>query len=197
MKVSKEQLLNNRNELIAAATQLFQQQGFGATGVAQISERAGLTQGGFYGHFKTKGLLAQAACRQQFEKVRAEWEASKGTSDNDLETLIDGYVSTAHVDTAGDGCPMAAYTCEVKNQDALLKETFTQGFERMIEVLEETLKQDFTTETARRDALFSMCAMVGSVAIARATKATSPTLSEEILSATRESLKAFVSHSLA
>lgn len=194
MKVSKEQLLNNRNELIAAATSLFQEQGFGATGVAQISEQAGLTQGGFYAHFKSKSLLAEAACRQQFEKVRGEWEASKGTTANDLEALIDGYMCAEHVESPGEGCPMAAYTCEVKSQGAPFKDAFTRGFERMIEVLQETLAQEFPSETARRNALFLMCGMVGSVAIARATKESSPELSEEILVATRESLKEFASH---
>lgn len=190
MKVSKEQNAYNREALVAAASSLFQKQGFAATGVAQISEEAGLTQGGFYGHFKSKNLLVEAACRQSLASGRDSWRAMMGSAASDLETLIDAYVSPEHVEAVADGCPMAAYTCEIKSQDDAVKATFTHGFEDMVGILQEVLAGDFADETARRDALFFMCSMVGSVAMARATQTTDPKLAEEIIAATRENLKA-------
>jgi len=193
VKVSKEQNANNRDALIAAASGLFQKQGFAATGVAQISEEAGLTQGGFYGHFKSKTLLVEAACRQSLANGRDSWRAMIGTSGNDLETLIDAYVSPEHVEAVAQGCPMAAYTGEIKSQDDAVKATFTDGFEDMVGILQEVLAGDFADENARRDALFFMCSMVGSVAMARATKTTNPQLAEAIIAATRANLKAVAS----
>lgn len=193
MKVSKEQNAYNRDALISAASSLFQKQGFAATGVAQISEEAGLTQGGFYGHFKSKNLLVEAACRQSLANGHDAWRAMLGSTANDLETLIDAYVSPEHVEAVAEGCPMAAYTCEIKSQDAAVKDTFTHGFQDMVGILQEVLAGDFADETARRDALFFMCSMVGSVAMARATKATDPQLADEIIASTRESLKAVAS----
>ena len=190
MKVSKEQNAYNREALIAAASSLFQKQGFAATGVAQISEEAGLTQGGFYGHFKSKNLLVEAACRQAMANGRDSWRAMMGSAENDMETLIDAYVSPEHVEAVAEGCPMAAYTCEIKSQDDAVKSTFTQGFENMVAILQEILAGDFADETARREALFFMCSMVGSVAMARATKTTNPELADEIIAATRQNLKA-------
>lgn len=190
MKVSKEQNAYNREALVAAASSLFQKQGFAATGVAQISEEAGLTQGGFYGHFKSKNQLVEAACRQSLANGRDSWRAMMGTAASDLETIIDAYVSPEHVEAVAQGCPMAAYTCEIKSQDDAVKNTFTHGFEDMVSILQEVLSEDFADETARRDALFFMCSMVGSVAMARATKTSNPQLSEEIIAATRENLKA-------
>lgn len=190
MKVSKEQNAYNREALVEAASSLFQKQGFAATGVAQISEEAGLTQGGFYGHFKSKNLLVEAACRQSMANGRDSWRAMMGTAASDLETIIDAYVSPEHVEAVAQGCPMAAYTCEIKSQDDAVKNTFTHGFEDMVGILQEVLSGDFADETARRDALFFMCSMVGSVAMARATKTSNPQLAEEIIAATRENLKA-------
>jgi TetR/AcrR family transcriptional repressor of nem operon len=190
VKVSKEQNAYNREALIAAASNLFQTQGFAATGVAQISEQAGLTQGGFYGHFKSKNLLVEAACRQALANGRDSWRAMMGSAANDLETLVDAYVSPEHVEAVAEGCPMAAYTCEIKSQDEAVKSTFTHGFEDMVAIIQEVLARDFADETARREALFFVCSMVGSVAMARATKTTNPQLAEEIITATRANLKA-------
>ncbi|KAB0496498.1 TetR/AcrR family transcriptional regulator [Pseudomonas vancouverensis] len=189
MKVSKEQNASNREALIAAASSLFQQQGFAATGVAQISEEAGLTQGGFYGHFKSKSLLVEAACRQSLANGRDSWYALLGSGANDLDTLVDAYVSNEHVEAIAEGCPMAAYSCEIKSQDETVKDTFTHGFEDMVAILQEVLAGSFPNEAARREALFFMCSMVGSVAMARATKFTNSDLAEEIIAATRENLK--------
>jgi TetR/AcrR family transcriptional repressor of nem operon len=190
VKVSKEQNAYNRDALVTAASSLFQQQGFAATGVAQISEKAGLTQGGFYGHFKSKNLLVVAACRQALANGRDSWRAMLGTAANELETLVEAYVSPEHVEAVAQGCPMAAYTCEIKSQDDAVKNTFTHGFEDMVAILQEVLAGEFADENARRDALFFMCSMVGSVAMARATKTTKPQLAEEIIAATRANLKA-------
>ncbi|MHC8319857.1 TetR/AcrR family transcriptional regulator [Pseudomonas sp. GB2N2] len=193
MKVSKEQNAFNREALVAAASSLFQQQGFAATGVAQISEEAGLTQGGFYGHFKSKSLLTEAACRQSMTNGHDSWRAMMGSAANDLETLIDAYVSPEHVEAVAEGCPMAAYTCEIKSQDDAVKATFTHGFEAMVGILQGVLAGDLADEDARRNALFFMCSMVGGVAMARATKATDPLLAHEMIAATRVSLKAVAS----
>jgi TetR/AcrR family transcriptional repressor of nem operon len=184
----------NREALVTAASRLFQAQGFAATGVAQISEEAGLTQGGFYRHFKSKSLLAQAACQQSLDRCHDEWVAMKGSGADDLSTLIDAYVSAEHVDNVADGCPMSAYTCEIKSQDAGTQQIFTLGFDDMTALLEETLVGDIAPEDARRIALFFMSSMVGSVALARATKRTDPQRSEQILAATRDSLKAMAAH---
>ncbi|MFJ3524256.1 TetR/AcrR family transcriptional regulator [Pseudomonas sp. NPDC090203] len=190
MKVSKEQNTQNRNALIDAASKLFQAQGFAATGVAQISEEAGLTQGAFYAHFKSKTLLIQAACQKAFSTCHGAWTAMKGTQANDLQTIIDSYVTPVHVDDPAEGCPMAAYASEIKSQDEPVKDTFTEGLQNMVGILNELLAKDFSDEAARRNALFFMSSMVGSVALARATKSTDPALAAEIITATRESLLA-------
>ena len=62
MRVSREQFRENREKILAAAARLFRERGFDEVGVADVMQAAGLTHGGFYGHFKSKDdLIAQAA----------------------------------------------------------------------------------------------------------------------------------------
>jgi AcrR family transcriptional regulator len=46
-----------RERVLDAAVVLFAEQGYDATSVAQVIERAGLTKGGFYHHFASKDAL--------------------------------------------------------------------------------------------------------------------------------------------
>ncbi len=57
MRVTREQAAANREKILAAAGLLFRERGFDGIGVADIMKRAGLTHGGFYGHFASKDDL--------------------------------------------------------------------------------------------------------------------------------------------
>src|SRR3954470_563735 len=46
-----------RDRILDAAVDLFADQGYDGTSVAQVIERAGLTKGGFYHHFASKDAL--------------------------------------------------------------------------------------------------------------------------------------------
>src|SRR2546423_15555865 len=65
MKVSREQAAQNRERIVEAAAQLFRERGFEGIGVADLMKEAGLTHGGFYGHFSLKDyLIAEASSRR-------------------------------------------------------------------------------------------------------------------------------------
>src|SRR6188474_3801293 len=65
MRVSREQAVQNRDRIVEAAAQLFRERGFDGIGVADLMKEAGLTHGGFYGHFSSKDdLIAQASARE-------------------------------------------------------------------------------------------------------------------------------------
>jgi AcrR family transcriptional regulator len=49
--------LSAKDRVLDAAVELFAQQGYDATSVAQVIERAGSTKGGFYHHFASKDAL--------------------------------------------------------------------------------------------------------------------------------------------
>src|SRR5690349_12465025 len=59
-----------RERLVAAAVELFYRRGFGAVGVDQVIEAAGVTKTTFYKHFEGKDALMVAAVQR-----RDEWES--------------------------------------------------------------------------------------------------------------------------
>ena len=63
-----------RERLIAAAIELFYRRGFGAVGVDQVVEAAGVTKTTFYKHFESKDDLVLTAVRR-----RDEWESQAWT----------------------------------------------------------------------------------------------------------------------
>src|SRR5258706_15635283 len=62
MRVTREQAVRTRERILDAAAKLFRERGFGGIGVADLMKAAGLTHGGFYGHFESKEDLMAQAC---------------------------------------------------------------------------------------------------------------------------------------
>jgi AcrR family transcriptional regulator len=60
-----------RERLVAAAVELFYRQGFGAVGIDQVIDAAGVTKTTFYKHFESKDDLMVSAVKR-----RDEWELS-------------------------------------------------------------------------------------------------------------------------
>src|SRR5436190_21824207 len=58
VRVTREQADAHREKILEIAATLFRERGYGGIGVAGIMKRAGLTHGGFYGHFASKDDLA-------------------------------------------------------------------------------------------------------------------------------------------
>src|SRR3954465_15466881 len=72
MKVSREQAAANRERIVETAAQLFRERGFEGIGVADLMNKAGLTHGGFYGHFASKeDLIAEASARALMRSLAA------------------------------------------------------------------------------------------------------------------------------
>jgi len=72
-RVSKQQSLSNRATITQAAARLFREHGIQGISVSDLMGAAGLTHGGFYGHFESKDALAVEACRLAFENSAERW----------------------------------------------------------------------------------------------------------------------------
>ena len=57
MKVTREQAAARRDNIVDVASELFRARGFDGVGIAEIMKAAGVTHGGFYGHFESKEQL--------------------------------------------------------------------------------------------------------------------------------------------
>jgi TetR/AcrR family transcriptional repressor of nem operon len=69
VRVAREQAAARRERILDVAGTLFREREFDGIGVADIMKQAGLTHGGFYGHFKSKDDLAAEITTRVLGKV--------------------------------------------------------------------------------------------------------------------------------
>lgn len=173
MKVSQEQKARNRGRILTEAARLFRDKGFDAVSVAEVMKAAGMTHGGFYGHFQSKDdLVAQTI---------AHAVGSQPVSD-DLGAGIDIYLSALHRDHPEQGCPMAALAGLMRQQAPEARASMAQVLAAQIASLTEIMPGQDQAER-RRAAIGSWSAMVGALILARSID--DPALSNELLSETR------------
>ncbi|AOH87173.1 transcriptional regulator (plasmid) [Sphingomonas panacis] len=174
MRVSREQMAENRGRILEAAGHLFREKGFEAVTVAEVMKAAGLTHGGFYGHFTSKDdLIAQALGRSL--EIGVEGEVG-------LEAYIDSYLAPQHRDNPGTGCTTAGLAAETRHQSEMVRSTMTTGFRTQIDRLSQACAGE-TEADRRRAAIGTWATMVGAVILARAID--DPALSDEVLQQSR------------
>jgi TetR/AcrR family transcriptional repressor of nem operon len=176
MRVSREQMQANRLRILDAASRLFREKGFDAVSVAEVMKAAGLTHGGFYGHFDSKDDLVAQAIAHIFTVQEA------GQGGQGLAAYLDAYLSPWHRDRVGEGCPTAALVADIRRQAAAARTAMTEGFRSQIDRVAAAIPADDPAR-ARRQAVGTWAAIVGAVVLARAID--DPVLSEEILDQTR------------
>lgn len=161
MKVSREQMKANRQRILTEAGRLFRAKGFDAVGVAEVMQAAGLTHGGFYGHFSSKENLIAQTVAHMFEPT----DDAKSETAN-LSVFIDAYLSPRHMQGVAAGCPTAALVSDIRRQGAEAREALTSGVRSQIDRITAAIS-DTPSPEARRDATGAWATMVGAVIMAR------------------------------
>jgi TetR/AcrR family transcriptional repressor of nem operon len=174
MKVSREQVAENRARILDAAGRLFRESGFDGVSVAEVMQAAGLTHGGFYGYFKSKDDLIAHTLAALMSRAQV--------GDRDLATFAKAYLGPEHRRNVAGGCAVASLGVEAGRATPEAKAEMTAGLRRQIEALARTAPGE-TAAARRGNALGSWSAMVGALVLARMSD--DPALSEEVLAATR------------
>ena len=179
MKVSRAEAAQNRERIIEVAARLFRERGFDGIGVAELMNFAGLTHGGFYGHFASKeDLMAQACARALEGSLDALHQVAERGGGNALSAVASAYLSPAHRDRPGEGCALAALGAEAARHGSPVRGAFTQGVRSQIDMLTRLLPG--RSKRAKRErALAIFASMVGALVLARAVD--DAELSEEVL----------------
>ncbi|GLS20252.1 TetR family transcriptional regulator [Labrys miyagiensis] len=188
MKVTREKSAENRSELIRTAARMFRERGIDGVGVAEISKAAGLTHGALYAQFPSKQALAAEALAHGLAHSYAHMMAPTPDGTPTLSDLLDLYLSLDHRDNLADGCAMAASASEIARQDEAVRARFVEGFEQMVGAVLPTLETTALRADDRARALTIVAAMIGGVAVARATAKSRPDLSDQIIAAVRRVL---------
>lgn len=124
MRYEKGRKDSSKRRILEIAAQKFRADGIAATGLAGIMSEAGLTNGAFYPHFKSKAALVgesvSVALQEQSDQI-TELLAAGGT-----DLVIDTYLSTAHRDNPGIGCASSALLPELGREPAETRHLYTE-----------------------------------------------------------------------
>lgn len=190
-RVSQQQTDQNRIAIENASATLFRERGLNGVSVADLMSAAGLTHGGFYGHFSSKDGLAAVACARAFEGAALRWD-QRFSALPDVQTrraaYVQGYLATSSRDRPGSGCAAAALAGDVAREAAEkpVRAAYLQGVKAMQARLAALQAPGTDSDVAQRQALVDMATLVGALVLSRATRGDA--ISDEILASARDAL---------
>ena len=190
-RVSRKQAELNRESITDAAARLFRERGLKGLSLVEVMGAAGLTHGGFYGHFESKEALAAEACSRSFKQSAERWRQraeTLGHGEAARKSIVEHYLSTEHRDTPGEGCPVAAFCGDLAHEDpeTALHRNYVKGLETLLDTYSSLLGAD--DPQVRQKALVQQALLVGALTLARSTRGQA--LSDEFLTAARDFLLA-------
>jgi AcrR family transcriptional regulator len=176
----------SRRRITEIAAERFRRDGIAASGLAGIMGEAGLTNGAFYPHFRSKADLVReslaAALEGQSHQMRDALAAGG------LEAVLALYLSAEHRDNPGTGCASAALLPELARQPAETRDLFAEQLVGLIDELAESFPPQ--TRDPQGVALGIYATLVGALQLARAVP--SKALSDRILSAGADAARSLV-----
>jgi TetR/AcrR family transcriptional repressor of nem operon len=131
MRYPPEQKADTHEKILAAAARSFRDHGSDNNGIARVMKELGLTKGGFYRHFKSKGDLYAAAVARSFEELgdRMLAAAQAAPKGKELRAMIEDYLGTKHLNAPGTGCPLAALAPEIARQPLEIRKRINQSMQ--------------------------------------------------------------------
>jgi TetR/AcrR family transcriptional repressor of nem operon len=182
--VSRQQAIENRQAIIAAAEKLFRERGVDAVGLTELTKAAGFTQGGFYNHFESKDALVAAVMNQAMNsgtnRLVAAIEKSKSMGLDPIKRQIDWYLSPDHRSDIGSGCPVCSFAGDVRRLGAGARKSYAEGVASNLDCLADALTGANKRER-RKKAISVLSQLVGALVLSRAVAGADPDLSDEIL----------------
>lgn len=137
-----------RGRILAAACELFAEQGYDATSVQQVVDRAGVTKGGLYHYFAAKEDLLVEMYRAIFSERLAALDAILAQG-RDPEWTLRAIIDNIVVGTAAMRQESAAVSRELATMDSGRTQRLQADWRRYQEAVRALIRQ------AQRDGVFS------------------------------------------
>ncbi len=166
--------LKTRDKIISAARDLFMTQGYNSTGLAQITQRAGIKSGSLYYFFPTKEDLLIAVLDFYraniydgllvftYERISDPLERVFG--------VLDGYRQLLLMTNYEVGCPIGNLVLEVSNSHPGVLPLMNVNFDQWVDAIDECYRNSgkLPESVDTRDlAVFTLTTMEGAVMLAR------------------------------
>jgi TetR/AcrR family transcriptional regulator, transcriptional repressor for nem operon len=185
MRYEKGRKDASRSRIMEVAAERFRGDGIAASGLATIMSDAGLTNGAFYPHFRSKAELVRECVAAALEDQSAQM--SELLAAGGPEMAIDAYLSAAHRDNPEKGCASAALLPELARQPPETREVYTDHFLSLVRQVSVALPQ---TRDPEGVALGVFATLIGALQLARAVEGTE--LSDRILAAGADAARTLI-----
>src|ERR1700722_21003053 len=190
MRHSKAEKAKTHERIVAIASKRFREEGLAGIGIADLMKDAGLTVGGFYKHFNSRDALVAEAVGSALELWKRQVDAAAlGGPPVTYESLVDEYLSEAHRNHPGTGCPVSALAGDLARSDRRTRALISRKIRDNIELLATLIRNRSQRDRgrARSQAVLTYSALVGAIGMARAVS--DEELSREILKTVAQRLK--------
>lgn len=181
---SQREKIESRERILSEAARRVKADGLESLSVGKLMQGAGLTHGGFYGHFESRAQLITEALRRALDDThrrQAELEASTGALT--FERRVRGYLSPRHRDALRDGCAVAALVSDAARAEDAPRAVMNDSLEIFIN---QTARQ--LGEADDEKAMVAVSAMIGALIVSRSV--TDPGRSDAVLQAVKTHLLA-------
>ncbi|WP_430461183.1 TetR/AcrR family transcriptional regulator [Thalassolituus sp. LLYu03] len=134
VRYSTEHKENTRQSILCEAAGELRRSGPDKVSVAALMKKAGLTHGGFYAHFASKDVLIAEAVAWAFADRLQFFNhmLQKYPEGERLARYIDAYLSPAHRNEPGKGCPVPALAADISRCSADIQARYQEGLDNML-----------------------------------------------------------------
>ncbi|PRH87496.1 TetR/AcrR family transcriptional regulator [Labrys okinawensis] len=183
MRYNAEHKRETRQRVIAAAGQIFRKEGYGGAGIDALTKAAGVTNGAFYGHFKSKSEAFRTAVLTGLEELREGIAALKAQQPKAwLKSFVSYYLGYKRTCGLGESCALPSLSPDVMRADEETRGAYTVELRRLIEEVAGGLSKRPSGAKnpagAEERAILLLAMLSGGVTLARAVS--DPGLSEQI-----------------
>lgn len=167
MRYSTDHKEQTRARIMAAAARVFRESGYGGAGIDGLTKAAGVTNGAFYGHFKTKADAFREAVATGLDELREAVLSFRQNHGPDwLPRFARFYLGPRQSAPLGEACALPTLSSEVMRADPATREVYTAGLQA---VLDAMAAQRPDGDAEREDAAIATLALlVGGALLGRA-----------------------------
>lgn len=181
MRYSAEHKTETRKRILDAAAQVFRREGYGGSGIDGLTKAAGVTNGAFYGHFKSKREAFRTVMLAGLEQLRlAIFQLKDTNGPRWLKTFVEFYLGPKRTCDVGESCALPAFSPEMERADAETRDAYEAELRRLIEEVEAGLPVGSSKDREAK-AIALLALLSGGVTLARAVP--DPALAERIAQA--------------
>lgn len=161
---------------------LLYKNGYYATGLTEILDQANMTKGAMYYHFKSKHALVLSTITHYLEPwLNDQWTEPFENSDEPIQSIInqisiykDNFADKENYLSIKHGCPLSNFILDLSDKDEEFFEYLSNVYARWQNSFEkaltkaQSLKQTKTDFDAKKQALFIISSLEGSIVSAKA-----------------------------